>query len=409
MGCCRMAAGFAKLRFCFFIFFFFCVSSWFTSQVYAKEPPAGEPVVFMVEPVLPVSGQNRQLLDGLNISAESAILMDAATGQVLYAKDPHTRRPIASTTKIITALIALESGNLERVLNVSRRAAAVGESSINLRAGEKLTLEQLVYGALIRSGNDACVAIAEGVAGNEHSFVDLMNYKARWMGAVNTSFKNTNGLPARGHFSTAYDLALLTRHAFLNSIFNLMVNTRTKVIDGPGKDDRFLSNTNKMLWSYQGADGVKTGTTDAAGKCLVASASRDGRRLISVVLHSDNRYRDSIALLDYGFNNYKHEMVLSRGEIVKRLDIREGRAAQATLVSARDLYVSVPLSRPSAVENKVVTAKDMCAPVKQGRVAGNFVVMVDGKPVNETSLVTAADIPKLPCHRLLLLRLYNLF
>lgn len=397
----------ALRRFVLIAFIIFCAGLCLPSRAYPDELSSGEPVIFMVEPVLPVSGQGLQLSDGLNISAESAVLIDADTGQVLYAKNPGFRRPIASTTKIMTALLALESGNLDRVVKVSKRAAEVGESSINLKAGEELTLEQLVYGALIRSGNDACVAIAEEVAGSEQNFINLMNYKARWMGALNTSFMNTNGLPAPGHLSTAYDLALLTRHAFQNNIFNLMVGTRTKIIDGPGEGGRFLSNTNKLLWSYEGADGVKTGTTVAAGKCLVASASRDGRRLISVVLHSDNRYRDSIALLDYGFNNFRHEMVLSRGQIVKKVSIREGRALQVPVVSSRDLCISAPVNRPDSVISKVTLAKDICAPVKQGEVAGKLVLMVDGDPVGETYLVAAADIPKLPVHRLVLQRLFN--
>ncbi|MCL6558998.1 MAG: D-alanyl-D-alanine carboxypeptidase, partial [Firmicutes bacterium] len=218
------------------------------------------------------------------VTAGAAVLVDARTGQVLYGKNEGQKRPPASTTKIMTALLALEGGDLKQTVTVSPRAASVGEASLDLKAGEKLTLEELIYGALLHSGNDACVAIAEHIAGTEKNFVLLMNQKAKMIGAKDTTFKNTNGLPAPGHLTTAKDLAVLTRYALSNSTFQKIVRTREKTIGEQEK--RYLHNTNRLLWSYDWINGVKTGTTNEAGCCLVASAAREGRQLISVVLHS---------------------------------------------------------------------------------------------------------------------------
>ncbi|MGB9826330.1 MAG: D-alanyl-D-alanine carboxypeptidase family protein, partial [Desulfofundulus sp.] len=218
-------------------------------------------------PVFSVSGQ-----DPPRVTADAAVLMDATTGQVLYAKNAHQPRPPASTTKILTALLAIEGGKLDQVVTVSPGAAAVGESSMHLFPGQHLTLEQLLYGALLRSGNDACVAIAEHIAGSEANFVLLMNQKARQLGARDSHFCNPHGLPARGHLSSAYDLALLTRYALKNPTFKSLVSTRYHGFSTPPWGEYHLHNTNRLLWSYQGADGVKTGTTSEAGMCLVASA-----------------------------------------------------------------------------------------------------------------------------------------
>ncbi|KUK81254.1 MAG: D-alanyl-D-alanine carboxypeptidase, partial [Pelotomaculum thermopropionicum] len=228
------------------------------------------------------------------VTARAAILMDAETGRVLYAKNAEQKRPPASTTKIMTALLALEGGNLQQEVTVSPRAAMVGEASLDLLTGEKLSLEDLIYGAMLRSGNDACVAIAEHIAGTEANFVLMMNQKARLIGAINTNFKNTNGLPAKNHYTTTRDLALITRYALKNTNFKKIVSTRDRVIGT--QNMHYLNNTNRLLWNYSWVDGVKTGTTNEAGNCLVASATREGRQLISVVFYSDNRWQDSIKL-----------------------------------------------------------------------------------------------------------------
>ncbi|MCL6611616.1 MAG: D-alanyl-D-alanine carboxypeptidase [Peptococcaceae bacterium] len=332
--------------------------------------------------------------------------MDAETGQVLYAKNPHQPRPIASTTKIMTALLAIECGDLKGEVTVSPRAAGVDGSSIYLRAGEKLSLEELLYGALLHSGNDACVAIAEHVAGREEIFIDWMNYKALKMGLKNTHFSNTNGLPHKEHYSSAYDLAAIAMYALKNPVFNRIVATKNHFINGPG-GRRHLSNTNQMLWGYKGADGVKTGTTNAAGKCLVASASREGRRLIAVVLHSDNRYADSIRLLDYGFSNFENRTMAKKGEAVTWVSVRDGVKESVSAGCPRDIVVTVPVNGTAAIEKAILPDRGLRAPVKPGMAAGRLLVLIDGNPVAETELITMEQVNRLPVYGLLFNKIRN--
>jgi D-alanyl-D-alanine carboxypeptidase (penicillin-binding protein 5/6) len=242
----------------------------------------------------------------LNVKAGYAVLMDYTTGQVLYQKNAFIRRAPASTTKILTSIIAIEKGNLQRKIVASQKAARADGSSIYLRAGESHSLQELLYGILLNSGNDAAIAVAENLAGSETKFAEWMTAKACQIGAVNSHFKNCNGLPAQEHFSTAYDLAVITRYALRNPVFADIVKTKRKTIPRPGNpSEQMLVNHNKLLWRYQFADGVKTGYTVEAGSCLVSSATRDGHRLIVVVLKSKDIYSDSAQLLDYGFANYQ--------------------------------------------------------------------------------------------------------
>ncbi|MBE3585632.1 D-alanyl-D-alanine carboxypeptidase family protein [Desulfofundulus thermocisternus] len=334
------------------------------------------------------------------ITAEAAVLMEASTGQVLFAKNAHQARPPASTTKILTALLAIEGGRLNEVVTVSSRAAAVGESSMHLFPGQRLTLKQLLYGALLRSGNDACVAIAEHIAGSERNFVFLMNQKARELGACQSHFCNPHGLPAQGHVSSAYDLALLARYALRNPTFRALVSTRYYGFVNPPWGEYHLHNTNRLLWSYQGADGVKTGTTSEAGMCLVASASRGGRQLISVVLHSDDRYGDTMALLDYGFSCFKTLVVTKRGEPCYKLPVNEGTVLTVPLVSDRTLAVAVPVHRLPDVKKQFHVPSAVNAPVFKNWPAGTVDVWVEGQPVARARLLTGSSVHRLPACRL---------
>ncbi|WP_066635311.1 D-alanyl-D-alanine carboxypeptidase family protein [Desulfolucanica intricata] len=338
------------------------------------------------------------------ITADSAILMDIQTGQILFEKNAFEKRPPASTTKILTALLALEGGDLNQLVTVSPRAAATGESSIHLQAGEKLTLEELIYGALIESGNDACVAIAEHIAGKEENFVQLMNHKAKLLGAINTNFVNTNGLPAKDHYSSAYDLAILTRHALHNPVFNNIVSTHEKIISGPGWN-RYLHNTNRLLETYDGADGVKTGTTDAAGQCLVASATKDNRRLVCVVLHSEDRYFDSTTLLEYGFNNFEYVEVAVKGQPFGKIRVKEGTTPEVSVVAQSDLGAVIPRKHPELIEKKVVMAKELIAPVADEQITGQVELFVSGNRVGTTKLITLQQVSRLPDYKILLKRL----
>jgi len=235
------------------------------------------------------------------VNAAAAIVIDTQTGGILYQHNAFVLRAPASTTKILTAILAIECGDLDDLVTVSAQAAAVGEASVNLGANDQLTLRELLYGALLESGNDACVAIAEHLTSSEEEYCGLMNLKAQAIGAHQTTFYNTNGLPHAGHLTTAYDLAQIARYAMQNPVFRQIVQTKSHVMRWTvPRKTKYLKNTNKLLWSYPYANGVKTGTTIKAGKCLVASASYGRENIIAVVLDSPNRFGDAQKLLDYG-------------------------------------------------------------------------------------------------------------
>jgi D-alanyl-D-alanine carboxypeptidase (penicillin-binding protein 5/6) len=340
-----------------------------------------------------------------DVTAEAAVLLDAGSGQVLFEKNARQRRPPASTTKIMTALLALEGGDLHQDVTVSPWAASVGEASLDLRAGEQLTLEDLIYGALLESGNDACVAIAEHIAGTEPNFVMLMNQKAKLLGAEDTSFKNTNGLPAEGHYTTAKDLAVITRYALENPVFKKIVSTRDKIIGGPG--ERYLNNTNRLLWSFSWADGVKTGTTNEAGQCLVASGTINGRQIISVVLNSENRWSDSIKLLNYGYDNFESCRVFGEGEAVAEIAVKEGSGQQVQGVTGAEYLVVVPKGRLDLLEKKYLIEEELNAPVAKGSTVGSISISVNGVQVGSVVLLSDRDIKRQSALRIFLERIFK--
>ncbi|MCG0278229.1 MAG: D-alanyl-D-alanine carboxypeptidase [Thermanaeromonas sp.] len=356
-------------------------------------------------PALPAEGSPREP----QIEAKSAVLMDGLTGQVLWSKNPHVRLPQASTTKITTAIVALERGNLSDVVRTSRRAAQVGEAAVYLQEGETLTLEELLYALLLRSANDAAVAIAEHIGGTEENFVALMNQKAREIGARDTHYVNPHGLHAPGHYSSAYDLALLARYALNIPKFREIVATREKVIPWPGKPwDRLLVNTNQLLWGYNaypGADGVKTGYTREAGQVLVGSATREGRQLIAVVMHSPNMYREIRELLDYGFNHFKYEVLAGEGEVITQAPVEGSLAGTVPLVTARPVVAAVPREGQPVWEKEVNLLPEIKAPLRKGQKLGELTFILKGpKTLPEgaqgqsvtVDLVAARDVPQRP-------------
>jgi len=249
----------------------------------------------------------------LNISAKSAVLIDATTGRIVFDKKSTQRCHPASLTKIMTGIIAIELASPKELVTVSKKAAEVSiGSTVDLHQGDKISLENLLKAALIASANDSTVAIAEHIAGKHDLFVEMMNLKAGLLGAINTHFINTNGYSKPNHYSTAQDLALIARYAMRNSYFAELVATKETVINWSGRDREIkIRNTNRLLrYEFEGVDGVKTGSTLKAGSCLIASATRDSRQLIAVVLRSGNRYLDATRMLEYGF-----EKIKSSGEV----------------------------------------------------------------------------------------------
>lgn len=325
----------------------------------------------------------------LNVDARAYVLMEPVTGRILIEKNSEEKRAMASTTKIMTAIIALERGNLESKVRVSTKAAAIGGSSFYLRAGETMSLENLLYGLLLPSGNDAAVAIAEHIGGNEKNFVDLMNLKALEIGALNTHFMNPHGLDEPGHYTTARDLAMIARYAWGIPKFREIVQTREKIIN-EGSHSRHIYNTNRLLWSKIGVNGIKTGYTGAAGRCLVASAARNGFQLIAVVLGTGDHFGNSYKLLNYGFSHYKYEHVVVKDRLYTTARVENGILDIALLVAGEDIFL--PVGENETVDLKMVVPDSIKAPVIKNQPIGEIQVFIKGKQVCKTVLKSAQDI-----------------
>ncbi|MCL2817019.1 MAG: D-alanyl-D-alanine carboxypeptidase [Clostridiales bacterium] len=334
----------------------------------------------------------RVCLAAPGVSAKAAILIDMRSGQVLWEKNACEPLPPASLTKVLTAITAIENAALEQLVLISPAAAAVGESSINLRAGEKLTIAELLQGALLPSGNDACHAIAEGVAGSESLFVHLLNLKAMALGAYGASIHNTNGLPHERHLMTAHDLALISRYAMQNGFFAESVRARYATI-GQGISTRHLKNTNKLLWLDPEVIGIKTGTTDAAGPCLLAAKNGNGMTLLSVVLNSDDRYGDSLALLNYGIKNYRPLDIIAKGEVLAVLPVTGGQAEFVAVYAANDGYCLYPVSKKGKMSMVWQLPEKLEAPVRKGQAVGRVSFVDDeGASWGYVDLLAADDV-----------------
>lgn len=274
--------------------------------------------------------------------AAAAVVIEAETGRVLYAMNETQRLPMASTTKIMTALLALENASLDDIVTAGENAFGVPGTSIYLQKGESLTMQQMLYGLMLASGNDAAVAIAEHVAGSLDAFCDRMNARAQLLGCENTHFATPHGLPAEQHYTTAYDLALIAREAMRNEDFRRIVSTQRATIPWQGHDyDRVLTNKNRLLSTYTGALGIKTGYTRAAGRCLAFAAERDGMTLIGAVLNCPDWFAQSAALLDQTFEKYEMYQALSAQEIVADLAVTNGVADMVRVILHKPLAAPV--------------------------------------------------------------------
>lgn len=330
------------------------------------------------------------------VTAKSAIVMEAATGRILYSRNMDERHYPASTTKIMTLIIALEQGNLDDIVTVSHRASGTEGSTIWLEPDEKIRFLDLLYGMMLVSGNDATVAVAEHIAGSVPAFARLMTDKAHAIGAVNTSFVNSSGLPDEQHYTTAHDMAMIAAYGYKNSMFEHIVSTKEKNIPWAGHPtDRELRNENQMLWLYDGGNGVKTGYTDAAGRCLVAAAKRNGVQLITVVLDSVYMWNDSIAMLNYGFERVHPVQLIEKGQVLKTVQVLSGKQKQLQLKTAE--AVSVPVTDPEEMGKfkQVISAPErISAGIREGDIIGRLSVQYEGREVASVNLVAAETIEK---------------
>ena len=297
------------------------------------------------------------------LSAQRAILMDSQTGRIIYDKNADERSLIASTTKIMTALIVCEQCNVLDRMRIPKEAVGIEGSSMYLQEGEILTIQELLYGLMLHSGNDAAVALAIYCGGTVEGFAGLMNDKAHRLGLIGTHFENPNGLDSPGHYSTARDLAVLAAYAMKNPIFAQTVSTKTVKIG-----ERVLRNHNKLLWQLEGADGIKTGYTKAAGRILVSSASRQGRRLIAVTMNAPDDWTDHKTLMETGFRDYSVQKILSAGDILGSVEVIGGETDFAELAAASDFSFALTADEKTRIILK--NSGFVYAPIAQGQDAG---------------------------------------
>lgn len=326
------------------------------------------------------------------VEAGSAVAMEYESGRVLYEKNARVKRYIASTTKIITAIVAIEKGNLNDTVTVSKRAAEIWGSNINLKEGEKIKLSDLLYGLMMRSGNDAAIAIAEHIGGSVENFAQMMNEKAKEIGAYDSNFKTPHGLDVEGHYSTAYDLALITRYAIQNPTFAKIVSTKQITIG-----NRVFENTNEMLGLYPGADGVKTGYTGLAGRCLVTSAKRNNMRVISVVLYCQSRAKraeSSRIILDYSFNNFKKYTLVNKEDNYGTIKVLRGKKPNINVKPIEDKIMPLSDEEIAGLQKEVELPESLQAPVYAGIEVGKVIYKLNGSVMAEVPLKTVDTVQK---------------
>lgn len=336
-------------------------------------------------------GWNHEVF-AVDISAQSYVLMEECSGRVLLERNAHQKMPMASTTKIMTALVALEEGDLDEMVTIDEESAGVEGSSIYLTPGEEVHLKELVYGLMLRSGNDSAVAIANHISGSLEDFVDSMNHKAREIGAMNTNFMNPHGLHDDNHYSTAYDLGLITRAGFKNDIFREIFSSKT--YKGMREKNNYYINKNKTLWEYDGGDGGKTGYTLRSGRCLVSSASRGNMRLISVSLNAPNWFNDNYSLMDYGFENYKLYRIYDKNQQLSTGLVEDGAKDKINLLAEGELYYPMTQEEKAGVKLKISLEKSLKAPIEKGDLVGHTEVYLKGKLIKKGNLIAGETIKK---------------
>lgn len=314
------------------------------------------------------------------VSASSAVLYDPVMDRTLFDKNPDRKMLIASTTKIMTAVVVIENANLDELVLIGKEPTLVEGSSMYLRQGEKISVRSLLEGLLLVSGNDAATALAIHVCGTTADFARLMNKTAKRLGLANTSFANPHGLDHENHYSTARDMSRLASYAMSIPEFEAIVSSKDIKTSG-----RSLHNHNKLLWQVDGADGVKTGYTKAAGRCLVSSASRNGQRLIAVTLDAPNDWADHSGLFEYGFGKYPSRKVTPEGAFTT-VNVKGGIADEAPVCAGDDVVLSLTDEEYSRLKSEVMLPGSITAPAGVGDVIGVITFTLDGKVVATSGL-----------------------
>lgn len=341
----------------------------------------------------------------LDIDAKAAVLIDGSSGKVLYAQNEKKHLPPASVTKVMTLLLILEgceSGKIsfDDQVVISERAAQMGGSQMYMEMGETHSVEELLKGVIMVSANDGCVALAEHLSGSVENFVKEMNKKAKNMGLEDSNFVNTNGLPVADHYSCAYDIGMISAELMKHEEAHKWFATWQEDIKVglPGKESKFtLTNTNKLIRTYNGAIGVKTGYTDDAGYCLSGAAQRDGSRFIGVVLGcetSDIRFAEMRRLLDHGFNNYETVTICEAGEKIKQIEIEKGTCDKICAVTSEPVRLTVEKGKANNVTKEVKIDNDIQLPLKKGDSIGSLTVYEGDRSKYTYELRSDRDVSK---------------
>ena len=340
-----------------------------------------------------------------NINSRSAIVLDRNTNAILYGKNENQKRPMASTTKIMTSIVIIENNDLNDIVTISKKAAGTGGSRLGLKFNDKISVKDLLYGLMLRSGNDAAVALAEYSGESVQQFANLMNNKANSLGLKNTHFETPHGLDSSEHYTTTYELAILTDYALKNEIFSKIVNTQNININING-NSKNIHNTNELLGYLNGVNGVKTGYTSKAGRCLVTSASRDGFEIIVVVLGADTRKirtQDSIKLIEYIYKNYKlfnvEEAVNSEYELwqkinLKRIRIVKGVKLRPDIYKECGKYIYYPIEKNETIKIDTTVIKKFEAPVPANTEVGRIIVKKGEEVIDEIQIKTKEQVAK---------------
>lgn len=326
-----------------------------------------------------------------SVSAAAAVVMDVTSGTLLYEKNPHEQRSMASTTKIMTTLLALEAGNLDRTIVTTKEMVTVEGSGMGLKAGDSITMEGLCYGMMLSSGNDAANTVALVMDGSLNAFANRMNQKAEKIGMKNTHFVTPSGLDADTHYSTAYDMALLTRHALGNGLFRQMASASSAAVHyGNPPYRRILTNHNRLLKEFDGCIGVKTGFTKKSGRCLVTAATRNGATLICVTLKAPDDWDDHKKLLNYGFDQMEQLTVEGKTFALPLT----GGVREKVAVSYPDLQVCLPKQLIKAAITTRQAPHFCYAPITQGDVVGTVAVVINGNPVASVPITATETVAR---------------
>lgn len=335
-----------------------------------------------------------------DLKAKSAVLVDAASGNVLVEKNSHEKLPIASVTKIMSMLLvmeAIDSGKLkfEDMVQVSEHSYAMGGSQVYLKPGEQFTVTDMLKAVAVHSANDATVALAEKIAGSEDAFVNAMNEKSRELGMKDTNFLDCTGLTDEGHYSSAHDVALMSRELIVK---HPKILDFTSIWHDTFRDGKFsLDNTNKLIRFYNGANGLKTGFTTKSGYCLSASAKRNNLQLISVVLgepDTNTRFGESRKLLDYGFANYEVFQISNKGEVVGPVSVKKGLKQSVNAVIESDVKLLLNKGEKGKITKEVKLEENVTAPVEQGQKVGEIIYKIGDKEIGKVSLVSDSKAEK---------------